>query len=314
MERDYLKEGLSLINKANYEEAEKILIKATNTFPENEKLLNLLGWVFYQREKYKELIDVYKKLVKLNPQQSFSMFYNLGRAYYMINDYRSAIEAFTKTLELAPNHKNALFYISASYEKLGDIKTSKKFLTKLINQGKLDEEIKDISIQEGLKEYTLQDFVEFIKTNKVPENVFFSKASLFGTWSINNEFLCKWSGRSEFENFIEHIVFKDEGSVVLKGNSILVLLSADDVIMVAGSRLIGVDNYFECGFNKSNIIKIKGPRKVIIQLTPCFVEDIKEADVIKKENVMALIGNLKIKANNEKFLSIQKGTGIAILA
>lgn len=313
MERDYLKEGLNLINKANYEEAEKVLSEGVSAFPENEKLLNLLGWVFYQREKYNELIDIYKKLVKLNPQQSFSMFYNLGRAYYMIKDYRSAIEAFTKTLALAPNHKNALFYLSASYEKLGDIKTSKKFLTKLINQGKLDEEIKDISIQEGLKEYTLHDFIEFIKTNKVFENTLFSKASLFGTWSINNDFLCKWSGKSESENFIEHMVFKDEGSVVLKGNSVIILLSSDDVIMVAGSYLVGVDNFFECGFNKSNIIKIKGPRKVIIQLKPCFIEDIKETDVIKKENVMALIGNLKIKANNEKFLSIQKGAGLAIL-
>lgn len=312
MEKDYLKEGLALINRANLEEAEKVLSEGAAVMPENEKILNLLGWVFYQREKYQEMIDIYKKLVKLNPQQSFSLFYNLGRAYFMLKDYRSAVEAFTKTVELAPTHKNALFYLSAAYEKLGDIKSSKKFLTKLINQGKLDEDIKDISIQEGLSEYSLPDFLNLIKTNSKSDKVLFNKASLFGVWSINTDFLCQWPA-VDIENFIEHIVLKGEGIVVFKGNPCILLLSADEEIMIAGSNLVGIDNFFECGFNKSNIIKIKGPRKVILQLKPCFLSEVKEQDVIKKDNLMALIGNLKIKASNENLLTIQKGKGFAIL-
>lgn len=313
MEKDYLKESLALINKTNFEEAESLLKEGIGNTPDNEKLLNLLGWVLYQREKYEEMIETYKKLVKLNPLQSFSLFYNLGRAYFMIKDYRSAIEAFNKTLELAPNHRNALFYLSASYEKLGDLKNSKKFLSKLVEQGKLDEDVKGISIQEGLLEYPVNDFIDLLKTKSEFGIANYKKASLFGIWSINTDYLVLWSGGFEIENFIEHKVFKGDGKVIFNGEPVVVVLSENDEIMISGNYLLGIDNLFECAFNKSNIIKIKGPRKIIIQKKQTFVEEVKEKDIFKKDKILALIGNLKVKSLNEDFLTVQKGKGIILL-
>ncbi|GAB4437371.1 MAG: hypothetical protein OHK0040_08720 [bacterium] len=309
MEKDYLKECLALINKPDLEEAEKLLKEGVNNSPDNEKLLNLLGWVLYQREKYEEMIEIYKKLVKLNPMQSFSLFYNLGRAYFMTKEYRSAIDAFHKTLELAPTHKNALFYLSAAYEKLGDLKNSKKFLSKLVEQGKIDEDIKGISIQEGLQEFLLGEFVELQKAKIDTVGINYKRASFFGTWSINSDYLVLWSGSFETENFIEHVVFKGEGRIVFNGEPIVLVLSENDEIMITGSYLLGIDNLFECAFNKSNIIKIKGPRKVIIQRKPFFVEEVKEKDLFRKDKVFALIGNFKVKSVNENLLSVQKGKG-----
>lgn len=82
--------------------------------------------------------------------------------------------------------------------------------------------------------------------------------------------------------------------------------------MISGGCLIGVDGLFDCGFNKLNIVRIKGQRKVIFHQKPCYVENVREGDVFVKNNVMLLIGNMKIHAETETLITIQKGEGLAI--
>lgn len=270
--KDYLKEGLSLINKSDFESAEVLLKEGLSHDSDNEKLLNLLGWVLYQTGRYEEMIEIYKKLVKSNPQQSFSLFYNLGRAYFKLKDYCSAAEAFRKTIEITPNHKNAIFYLSASYEKLGDLKSSKKYLAELVSQGKLDDKIKDVSIQSGLIERSIEDLNDFYNSINMSQSNY-KRASFFGTWSIATDHVIIWSGSFETENFIEHAVFKGDGRIVFAGEPMIIDLAEHDIILVNGSYLIGIDNLFEGAFNKTNFIKIKGPRKVIIQQKAAYIED-----------------------------------------
>ncbi len=312
-EKDYLREGLALINKGDLEGAEAILKEGLSKEPDDEKLLNLMGWVLYQREKYEEMIEVYKNLVKKNPQQSFSLFYNLGRAYFNLKEYRSAIDAFNKTLELAPNHKSAMFYLSASYEKIGDLKSSKKVLAKLVEHGKLNEEVKDVSIQEGLSEYNVDYFLETFRQNFDVKTELYKKSSLFGVWSINTDFISVWSEKFEIENFIEHVVLKGEGRIIFKEEPFILILSEKDEILVNAEHLVGIDNIFECAFNRASLIKIKGPRKVILQKRRFFIEDIEEKDVIRKEGLVGLIGQLKVKEVENGLLTIKKGTGKVIL-
>lgn len=221
MGKDYLKEGLFFVNKSQLDEAEKVLREGMELFPNDEKILNLLGWVLYQRGKYQDMVELYKRLVKLNPQQSFTLFYNLGRAYFQLKDYQSAINAFHKTLEIVPEHKNALFYLSTSYEKLGDIKSSKKYLSKLIKKGNLDEQLKDVSMQEGITEYNVDELLDYLKSPYNIERQGFTKASLFGLWSINKDFLLLWPKSICKESYIEHVVFKGEGRVVFKGRPLI---------------------------------------------------------------------------------------------
>lgn len=310
---DYLKESLSLINKSDFESAEVLLKEGLSCDRDNEKLLNLLGWVLYQTGRYEEMIEIYKKLVKSNPQQSFSLFYNLGRAYFQLKDYRSAAEAFRKTIEITPNHKNAIFYLSASYEKLGDLKSSKKYLAKLVSQGQLDDKIKDVSIQSGLIERSVGDFNDYFSNNIDISQSPYKKASFFGTWSIATDHVVVWSGSFETENYIEHTVFKGDGRILFAGEPMIINLAEHDIIFVNGSYLIGIDNLFEGVFNKSNFLKIKGPRKVIIQQKAAYIEDISEQDFIRRDKVIAIIGDVKIKSFSENLFLVQKGSGKVIL-
>lgn len=308
-EKDYLKDTLSYINRGDYKEAEVILKNGLQENPEDEKLLNLLSWVLFQLEKYQEMIDIYKKMVKLNSQISFTMFFNLGKAYFQLGDYRSAIDAFVKTIELVPNHKNALFFLSASYEKLGDLKTSKKVLSKIIDKNLLESEKTKISIQEGLEEYSLTELITSNIHKELKEN--YSKVLLYGSWSIVKDRYILIDGKFSRENFIEHVYVNGGGKVLLKGSNVLLYLNENDEIWLNGKYLVGIEGTFEGPFNKANIIKIRGPKKVIIPTIDYFIEDIEEKDVINKDDVFLLVDVDKVSVEENNAL-INKGKGRAV--
>ncbi|MCX7990448.1 MAG: tetratricopeptide repeat protein [Proteobacteria bacterium] len=308
-DKDYLKDALSCINRGDYEQAEKILKEGLEKLPDDEKLLNLLSWVLFQLEKYQEMIDVYKKMVKLNSQISFTMFFNLGKAYFQLGDYKSAIDAFVKTIEFVPDHKNALFYLSACYEKLGDIKSSKKVLSKIIDKNLTEEERTKISLQEGLEEFSLVDLLT--SDALVVEKNSISKVIFYGSWSIVKDKYILLDGKLNKENFIEHVYLNGEGRVVLKGDNIILNLKENEEIWINGKYLVGIDGGFEGPFNKSNIIKIRGTKKVIIPHRDHFIEDIDEKDVINKEDLFLLLGIEKVILE-ENSIIVTKGKGRAI--
>jgi hypothetical protein len=312
--KDFLKDSMALINKADYTGAEDFINEGLRDSPNDEKLLNLLGWVLFKREKYEGMIKVYKKLVKVNAQLSFTMFYNLGKAYFQLKDYQSAIDAFSKTIEQVPGHKNALFYLSAAYENIGDLKTAKKILSRLTEKGNVGEEIKGVSIQTGLNEYTIDELVEASGENDrdfpIPQ---YLRVNLFGIWSIVKDFLIIWDGNFETEHFIEHSVFSGEGRIVCQGELVVFLLGKNDEIWVNGKFFVGMDSVFTGGFNKDSLFKIKGPRKVILRRIPALIENVSEKDCIKKDDLIAVVGNAKLKANDDVVV-IQKGSGKAFLS
>lgn len=308
--KDYLKDALSYINKSDYKSAETLLKEGLKELPEDEKLLNLLSWVLFQLEKYQEMIDVYKRMVKLNSQISFTMFFNLGKAYFQLGDYKSAIDAFVKTIEFVPDHKNALFYLSACYEKLGDIKSSKKVLSKIIDKNLSEEEWAKISMQEGLDEVSIVEYITSDvkiaeKSNKI------SKVIFYGNWSIVKDKYIFIDGKLTKENFIEHVYLNGEGRAILKGNNVVLNLKEGDEIWINGKHLVGIDGSFEGPFNKSNIVKIRGPKKVIIPYDEYFIEDIDEQDIINKEELFLILGIEKLVVEENNIIII-KGKGRAI--
>ncbi len=311
-EKDYLKDALSLINKCDYKSAEQLLKEGLDLYPDDEKLLNLLSWILFHLEKYQEMIDVYKKLVKLNSQISFTMFFNLGKAYFQLGDYKSAIDAFIKTIELVPSHKNALFYLSACYEKLGDLKSSKKVLSKIIDKNLSDEERGNISLQEGLEEVTIIDLLTSKVESKEIKKYNISKIKFYGNWSIVKDKYILLEGSLNKENFIEHVFISGEGGAILKTDSVTLNIKENEEIWINGKYLVGIEGGFEGPFNKSNFIRIKGPRKVIFTYLEHFLADINEGDVINKDHILLLLGIDKVSLEENNII-ILKGKGRALL-
>ncbi len=309
-EKDYLKDALSLINKSEFEEARSVLMEGLKENPEDEKLLNLYSWVLFQLEKYEEMIEVYKKMVKLNSQISFTMFFNLGKAYFNLGEYRSAIDAFVKTIELVPNHKNALFYLSACYEKLGDLKSSKKVLSNIIDKNLSDDEKAKISFQEGLDEYSLMDILtsDISKDSQQPQ----SRINLFGSWSIVKESFIIIDGRLNRESFIEHVFLSGEGRAILRGSNFMLYLNETEEIWMNCKYLVGVEGAFEVPFNRSLIMKIKGPKKIILPRLSYYVEEIEDKDIISKDHVFMLMGIERLSVEENNLLTC-KGRGRGII-
>ncbi len=308
-EKDYLKDALSLINRSEYEAARAVLIEGLKENPDDEKLLNLYSWVLFKLEQYEEMIEVYKKMVKINSQISFTMFFNLGKAYFNLGDYRSAIDAFIKTIELVPNHKNALFYLSACYEKMGDLKSSKKVLSNIISKNLSEDEKSKLSFQEGLEEYYLIDLLTSDNIKETPQS--YSKINLYGSWSIVKDRFVLVEGKLNRESFIEHILLTGEGKVIVKGYNFVLYLSETENIWINCRYLTGIEGSFDVPFNKSNIMKFTGPKKIILPRLDYFIEDVEDKDIINKDDIFTLIGidKLSVEENN---VIIGKGKGRGI--
>lgn len=308
-QKDYLKDALSCINRSDYKKAEVLLKEGLKENPDDEKLLNLLSWVLFQLEKYQEMIDIYKKMVKLNSSISFTLFFNLGKAYFHLGDYRAAIDAFIKTIEMVPDHKNALFYLSACYEKLGDVKSSKKILSNIIGKNLSESELTNITMQEGLEEITLLDLI----TSKISDIKITSpsKMSLYGNWSIAKDLYLVIDGKLKKENFIEHIFLNGEGRLILKGRNIVLNLNEDDGVWINGKYLVGINGSFEGPFNKKSVLKIKGPKKIIIPYDNYLIEEIEEQDIISKEDFFLISGVEKLAIEDNHVVNL-KGKGRAV--
>ncbi|MDO8525869.1 MAG: tetratricopeptide repeat protein, partial [Candidatus Omnitrophota bacterium] len=90
--------------------------------PDNPKIYNNLGAVYYRLGKNEESIDAYKKAIKLNPYY-YETSYNLGAAYHALKMYDEAIEAYKKEIAINPalpkvyNNLGAVYFDIHQYEK-----------------------------------------------------------------------------------------------------------------------------------------------------------------------------------------------------
>ncbi|MDZ7624965.1 MAG: serine hydrolase [Ignavibacteriaceae bacterium] len=84
----------------NYEEA----LKGISI--DNDRILNSLGYIFFQQGKTEEAISVFTVNTKLFPDIA-NTFDSLGEAYLKAGNKELAIENYMKAFEMDPNNKNA---------------------------------------------------------------------------------------------------------------------------------------------------------------------------------------------------------------
>jgi len=92
--------------KQNLDEAEKLVGRALKISPDNGAYLDSLGWVYYQKGKYKKALDV---LRKADDSLSDPVIYDhLGDVYLKLNQVENALKYWGLSLELLPNQKKIL--------------------------------------------------------------------------------------------------------------------------------------------------------------------------------------------------------------
>ena len=145
--KELLNSAFSHHTKREFKKAEKLYIEALKIDPENSEILNLLGLLKYQTEKYDDAEKLFKKSIKLEKNSytyenltglyikqgkwdkavstikeafitdsgSFTLWFNLGLAYKNLESFDAAEKAYLKALELNPASEKANFNLAALY-------------------------------------------------------------------------------------------------------------------------------------------------------------------------------------------------------
>ncbi len=114
----HLNRGMENFERRNFAIAERELEAARRMRPADQRVLNLLGLVYFKREKYTESADIYRRLIDGNPD-SYILHFNNGLICFKLGSLDQAEAAFLKALDLKPDNQKINFYLGNIYEKKG---------------------------------------------------------------------------------------------------------------------------------------------------------------------------------------------------
>jgi uncharacterized protein (AIM24 family) len=112
----HLNRGREQFEKNNLPRAESELEEARRMRPNDEKVLNLLGLVYFKQEKYQQANEIYQALIQLNPS-SLTLYFNRGLISFKLGNMEDAEAAFLKALEIKPDNAKIHFYLGNIYER-----------------------------------------------------------------------------------------------------------------------------------------------------------------------------------------------------
>src|SRR6058998_3164850 len=113
----HFNKGKAFYEERRFEDAERELEEAYLLRPRDQKVLNLLGLVYFKQDKYDKAEEVYRKLAAESPD-AHTLFYNLGLIYFKLGRMEEAETAFLKALELNRENAKINFYLGSIYERL----------------------------------------------------------------------------------------------------------------------------------------------------------------------------------------------------
>ncbi len=114
----HLNRGMENFERRNFTIAERELEAARRMRPADQRVLNLLGLVYFKREKYDESAGIYRRLIDGNPD-SYILHFNHGLICFKLGSLDQAEAAFLKALDLKPDNQKINFYLGNIYEKKG---------------------------------------------------------------------------------------------------------------------------------------------------------------------------------------------------
>ena len=124
-----LSEAANCLQTGDFDQAEKILLKAKTSAPNNSDVHNLLGIIYDQKNSFKAAEIEYRTAIRLNPK-AVSPLANLGVLLAKTTREKDAIQTFETALKLNPNHPQTIFNLGFLYSSVGDLPHAIEFLQK----------------------------------------------------------------------------------------------------------------------------------------------------------------------------------------
>ncbi len=94
-----IESGLAAHNLGRLSEAESLYQQVLNVDPENCKILNLLGYLYYQVSSYELAIDLIGQAIFIDPDCS-DFYNNAGKVYFATRNFEDAVDAFRQAIDL----------------------------------------------------------------------------------------------------------------------------------------------------------------------------------------------------------------------
>ncbi len=116
-------QAVKLHNEGNLDHAEAIYKNILAKFPKTADAYNLLGTIYYQREKYKIALDLINKAISMDKKKAI-YYNNLGNALRGTGETKEAEKAFRKAVKIKPKYVSALNNLGTSILAGGNLSSA----------------------------------------------------------------------------------------------------------------------------------------------------------------------------------------------
>lgn len=119
----------------NFEVALEILEESYKSFPNSEKVKNILIKTLFEfgcylsddfNSRFEESINYFKRIIEIDPN-NYRAYYNLGISYYSIDLSEEALKAYKTALEIKPDYVYCYYNIGLIYEVKNDLKRALEY-------------------------------------------------------------------------------------------------------------------------------------------------------------------------------------------
>ena len=100
----YLRLSVFYLQRQKWVDAKEVLLEALKVEPENDKVCNNLGIVWYRLKRYNNAVTAFEKALKQNDKVAHR-FMNMGLVLSALGENGRASECFSKAVELDPEQK-----------------------------------------------------------------------------------------------------------------------------------------------------------------------------------------------------------------
>jgi hypothetical protein len=125
----HLNKGKQLLGRGSLEEARRELEKARSLRPEEDRVLNLLGMLYFKMERHEEAREIYERLIKLHPDEGV-LHLNLGIIELKENRLGPAESYLQRACQIDPQGPKPHMYLGLLYNKKEDLERASEHLKK----------------------------------------------------------------------------------------------------------------------------------------------------------------------------------------
>ena len=120
-----LSRGETLFKENNAKDAVQVLEYEIMNGQVSENSYNFLGLGYYQLGEYDKSLDAFRRGLKVQPENTKLLSYNMGNTYYALKDYTSAATCYSDAMKAEPRFYEALLNRANALLMAGQLTSAK---------------------------------------------------------------------------------------------------------------------------------------------------------------------------------------------